>query len=137
MSRSDILLEEDRAKPGVKSPNALGPENLAKPTNQTTGEVRRRDKTDTGSLERAKGNRCEELRRGGANRVDGCAVLACLFGTKNIDRLLLEKLITAKFEGSLNEVTGKCWAEAGQKGTDTLILDDLAETADYTSVIGS
>lgn len=48
-----------------------------------------------------------------------------------------EKLITAKFEGSLDEVTSKCWAEASQESTGALVLDDLTETANHTTVVGS
>lgn len=133
----NVLFEEDRAKTRVESTNALVFENLPETTNQTVGEARCRDETDTGSLERAESNGGEELRARGRDGVDGSTVPAGLFETKNVDGLLLEKLITAKFEGSLNEVTGKGWAEASQESTGALVLDDLTETANHTTVVGS
>lgn len=137
LSRSNVLLEEDRAKTRVESTNALVLENLAEPTNQTVGEARCRDETDTGSLERAEGNGGEELGAGGRDGVDGSTVLAGLFETESVDRLLLEKLITAEFEGALNKVAGEGWAEAGQQSTGALVLDDLTEAANHTTIVGS
>ena len=133
----NVLLEEDRTKARVESTNALVLEDFAETTNQSVSEARCRDETDTGSLERAESNGGEELSARGRNGVDGSTVLAGLFETKNVDGLLLEKFITAKFEGSLNEVTSKGWAEASQESTGALVLDNLTETANHTTVVGS
>ena len=63
-------------------------------------------------------------------------MLACLFQTEVVDRLLLEKFVTAKLEGTLHKIASKGWTEAGCKGANTFTLDDLAETTDHTTVIG-
>jgi hypothetical protein len=132
----NLLLEEDRAETRVESTNTLGLEDLAETANQTVGEARCRDEADTGSLERAEGNGGEELGAGGRDRVDSGTVLAGSLKTENVDRLLLEELVTTKLEGSLDEVTSEGWAEAGQESSSALILDDLAEAANHTTVVG-
>lgn len=132
----NVLLEEDRAENRVESTNTLGIEDLAETANQTVGEARCRDETDTGSLERAESNGGEELGAGGRDGVDSGTVLAGSLKTKEVDRLLLEELITTELEGSLDEVTSESWAEAGQESSSALILDDLAEAANHATVVG-
>jgi hypothetical protein len=50
--------------------------------------------------------------------------------------LLLEELVSSELEGTLEEVTGGRGAEAGKERASTLRLDDLAETANHTPVVG-
>lgn len=132
----NVLLEEDGAETRVESTNTLGLEDLAETANQTVGKARRRDKADTGSLERAESNRGEELGAGGRDGVDSGTVLAGSLKTEEVDRLLLEELITTELEGSLDEVTSEGWAEAGQESSSTLVCNDLAEAANHTTVVG-
>jgi hypothetical protein len=133
----NVLLEEDGAETRVESTNALVLENLAETTNQTVGEARGRDEPDASSLERAESNGGEELGTGGRDGVDGTTVPAGRFEAEKVDGLLLEKLVTAKLEGPLDEITSKGRAEAGQEGTGTFGLDDLAEAANHATVVGS
>ena len=48
---------------------------------------------------------------------------------------MLEELVTSELESTLQEVTGEGWANTSQKSTCTLILDDLSEATDETSVV--
>lgn len=130
-----VLFEENWAKSRVEGTNTLVLENLSESTNQTVGETRCRDKTDASSLERAESNRGEELGGTGRHRVDECAVLAGLLHTENVDRSLLEELITAKLERSLHEISSTGRAKAGCKSANTFLLDNLAEAADHTTVV--
>lgn len=131
----NILLEEDRTKTGVKSTNALIFQNLAESPNQAVGEARGRNEADPGCLEGAEGNGRKELGAGRRDGVDGRAVLAGLFEAEDVDGLLLEELVAAEFEGALDKVPRKRWAEAGQQRTGALVLDDLAECADGAAVV--
>lgn len=132
----NVLLKEDRAETRVESTDTFGLEDLAEAADQTIGEARCRDKADTGSLKRAEGNGGEELGAGGRDGVDSGTVLAGSLETEKVDRLLLEELVTTKLEGSLDEVTSEGWAEAGQESSGALTLDDLAEAANHTTVVG-
>lgn len=132
----NVLLEEDGAETRVESANTLVLEDLAETTNQAVGETRCGDKTNAGRLKRTQGNRGEELSGGGGDGIHHTTVLPSLLNAEDIDRLLLEELITAELECTLDEVTSEGWAEASQERTGTLILDDLAETADHAAVVG-
>lgn len=132
----NLLLEEDRSESAVEGTNTLVLEDLSETTDQTVGKGRLGDKTDTGSLERAEGNGGKELGTGSRSRVDKSTVLASGLETEHFDRLLLEELISTELECTLEEITGEGWADTSQKSTSTFILDDLAETADHTTVVG-
>jgi hypothetical protein len=55
---------------------------------------------------------------------------------QNVDPLLLEELVTSELEGALEEVTGKGRADTSQESASTLVLNDLAETANQATVVG-
>ena len=130
-----VLFEEDGAKSRVEGTNTLSFENLPKSTNQTIRKTRCRDKTDASSLKRAESNRGEELGTTSRYRVDECAVLASFINTKDVDRFLLEELITAKLERALHEISSTGRAKASCKCANTFILDNLAEAPDHTTIV--
>ena len=131
-----VLLEEDRTKARIEGTNALVPQDFPKTTDQTVGETRCRDKTNTGSLKGAESNRGKELGATSRSGVDSSAVLAGLFKTKNVDSLFLEEFITAKLESSLHEITGKGRTEASRESTNAFAFDNLTEAANHTTVVG-
>jgi hypothetical protein len=133
----NLLLEKNRAETRVESTDALALENLAETTNQTVSEARCRNETYAGRLQRAESDGGEELGAGSREGVDSTTVLAGLFDTNKIDGSLLEEFITAELEGSLDKVTSKRRAEAGQESAGAFVLDDLAETANHAAVVGS
>jgi hypothetical protein len=55
---------------------------------------------------------------------------------KNVDALLLEKLIPSELEGALQEVPSTGWAKPGRKSAETFLLDDLFEATNQAAVIG-
>ena len=50
---------------------------------------------------------------------------------------MLKELVTSELEGTLEEVTSERRAETSQESTGTLVRDNLAETTDETTVVGS
>ena len=78
-----------------------------------------------------------EFGGGGRGKVNTSAVLGSGLGSEEVDVLLLEELITTELEGTLEEVTGKGRTGTGKESGGTLVLDDLAETADHALVIGN
>jgi len=130
------LLEEDGAETSVEGANTLVLQDLAEAAEQAAGESRLRDETDTGSLKRAEGNIGEEL--GGSRRgeVDAGAVIGGGLVAEEVNVLLLEELVAAKLEGTLEEVADEGRANTGQKGTSTLVLNDLLEAAEHAIVVG-
>lgn len=132
----NLLLEEDGTETSVESTDTLILEHLGEATNETVGVGGLRDETDTGGLEGAQGNVGEELGGTGRGEVDGSAVVGGSLVAKLVDALLLEQLVTAELEGALEEVTGKGRADTSQESAGTLVLDDLAETANHTTVVG-
>ena len=129
------LLEEDGAETGIEGTNTLILQDLAETANETICVCRLGDKSDTGSLERAQGNIGEELGQTGRGEVNTGPVVGSILNTNEVDRLLLEELVTAELQGALQEVSGECRAKTGQESTGTLVGDDLAEPADHTIVI--
>jgi len=132
----NVLLKEDRSETTVEGTDTLVLEDLAETTDEAVGEAGGGDETNTGSLERAKGNGSEELGSGGRDGVDGSAVLAGILNTDAVDGLSLEELVTTELEGTLGEVTSEGRTGTGQESTSTLILDDLAESAEHALVVG-
>lgn len=130
------LLEEDRTETSVEGADALVLEHLGETSNQAVGIGGLGDETDTGGLERAQGDVSEELGGGGRGEVDGGAVLRGGLVAEGVDPLLLEEFVTAELEGSLEEVPGKGRADTSQESASTLVLDDLAETANHATVVG-
>ena len=63
-------------------------------------------------------------------------MLTSLFQTKQINRLFLEELVAAEFEGALHEVAGEGGTEACCESAYAFVLDDLAEAADHATVVG-
>ena len=133
--RSSVLLEQNGAKSRVQGTNTLSSENLSESTNQAVSETRCRDKTNASSLEGAEGDRGEELGATGRHGVDGSAILAGLFNADEVDRLLLEELITAKLECALHEITSESRTETSCESANAFVLDDLAEATNHTTVI--
>lgn len=136
LSEENLLLEEDRSETTVEGTNTLVLEDLTETADETVGEARGGDQTDTGSLKRAEGDGSEELGSGGRDGVDGSAVLAGLLDTDSLDGLGLEELVTSELEGTLGEVTSEGRTGTGQESTSTLVLNDLAEGAEHTLVVG-
>lgn len=132
----NLLLEQDGAETGVQSANTLSGGDLAEAAHQTRGVGGLRDETDTSGLERAERNVGKELSGGGGGQVDTGAVVGGVLVADQVDRLLLEELVTSELEGTLEEVTGGGRAETGQQSTGTLLLDDLLEATDHAAVVG-
>ena len=82
------------------------------------------------------GNIGDELGSRGGGEVDAGAVLGGGLVAEQVDVGLLEELVAAELEGTLEEVTGGRGAEAGQERAGTLLLDDLAEATDEAAVVG-
>ena len=135
-SKGNLLLEQDGAESRVETGNTLLLHNTAKTAEETVGEGRLGDETDTGSLERAQGNVGHELSAGGGGEVDSGTVLGSRLEAKLVDGLLLEELVTTELQGTLEEVTSGGRAETSQKSASTLVLDDLTEATDHTTVVG-
>lgn len=131
-----LLLEENGTETRVESAETLLPVDLGETADQTASESGLRDETDTGGLEGAEGNVGEELGAGGGSEVDGGAVVGGALVAEEGDGLLLEELVTAELEGTLEEVTSEGRANTGQKGASTLVLNDLTETTNETAVVG-
>jgi hypothetical protein len=131
------LLEQNGTETGVESTEALVLDNLAEARNETAGVGGLGDETDTGGLERAQGDIGEELSSGGRGQVDSSSVLGSGLVAKSIDPLLLEELVTTELQGTLEEVTSEGRTNTGEKSGSTLILDNLAEATDETTVVGS
>lgn len=131
----DSLLEENGAKPGVESADALVLEHLAEAANEAIGVGGLGDEADTGSLEGAQGNVGKELCSCRRGKIDGGAIVRGGFVAECVDALLLEELVAAKLEGALEEVAGKGGADAGEEGAGALVLDYLAEAADQAAVV--
>ena len=132
----NLLLEQDGTETGVEGTDTLVLQHLGETTNETVGVGRLGDETDTGGLKRAEGNIGEELGKTRRGQVDGSTVLGGGLVAESGDGLLLEELVTAELQGTLQEVTSEGRADTGEKGASTLILDDLAETTDQTAVVG-
>jgi hypothetical protein len=69
------LLEEDGSESGVESSDTLVLEDLSETAQKTGSELRLRDETDTGRLERAQSDVGEELSERGGSEVNGGLVL--------------------------------------------------------------
>jgi len=136
LSFVNLLLEQDGAESGVEGTDTLLLGDTAETTHQAVGEGRLRDETDTGSLKRAQGNVGHELSGGGGGEVDSGTVVGSGLVAELVDSLLLEELVTTELEGTLEEVTSSGRTETSQESASTLLLDDLTETTDHTTVVG-
>lgn len=131
----NLLLEENGTETSVESTDTLRLEHLAETTDETVGVGRLRDETDTGSLKRAESDISEELGGGGRGEVDGSSVVGGILKTELVDPLLLEELISSELEGTLEEVTSEGRAGTSEESASTLLLDDLLEATEETSVV--
>lgn len=131
-----VLLEKNGTESRVESTDTLLLEDTTEAAQQTASEGGLGDKTNTGGLERAKGDVGHELGASRRGEVDGSTVVGSSLVAKGVDGLLLEELVTTELEGTLQEVTGSGRAETGQKSASTLLLDDLAEATDHAAVVG-
>lgn len=136
VSRRNLLLEQDGAESRVETGETLLLHDTAETAKETAGEGGLGDETNTGGLERAEGNVSHELSAGGRGQVDGGAVVGGSLEAELVDGLLLEELVTAELESTLEEVTSGSRAETSQESASTLILDDLLEATDHTTVVG-
>ena len=132
----NLLLEQDGTEAGVEGADTLLLEHLAETADEAAGIGGLRDETDTGGLERAEGNVGEELGGGGRGEVDTGAVLRGVVVAEEVDRLLLEELVTTELERALEEVAGEGRADTREQGAGTLGLDDLLEAAEQAVVVG-
>jgi hypothetical protein len=131
----DLLFEQDRTETSVEGTDTLVLQHLAEATNQPICICRLRNETDTGGLERAESNIGEELSGSSGREVDSSAVVGGRLVSKDVDRLLLEQLVTAKLERALEEVSSCSGTEAGQQRAGTLLCDHLSESADEALVV--
>ena len=129
------LLEQDGPKARVEGTNTLVLENLAKTADKAIGEGGLRNETDTGGLERAKGDVSEELSHGSGSEVDSSAVVGGRLVAEQVDGLLLEQLVSSKLEGALEEVAGSRGTETGPDSASTLVGNDLPEATDQARVV--
>ncbi|KAI6756701.1 hypothetical protein HG530_011299 [Fusarium avenaceum] len=132
--RGNSLLEQNGTETSVESTEALVLDNLAEARDETAGVGRLRDETDTGGLERAQGDIGEELGSGGRGQVDSSSVLRSSLVAEGINPLLLEELVSSELQGTLEEVTSEGRTDTSEESGSTLILDDLAEATDKTTV---
>jgi hypothetical protein len=132
----NLLLEQDGTEASVESTDTLVLEHLGETTDETVGVGRLRDETDTGSLEGAEGDISEELGGTSRSEVDSSAVVGGSLVADLVNGLLLEELVTTELEGTLEEVTSEGRTSTSEKSASALVLDDLAETADHTTVVG-
>jgi len=130
------LLEQNGSESGVESADTLLLEDLGETAHETGSEGRLGDQTNTGGLKRAETDVSNELSGGRGSEVDSGAVVGGRLKTKDVDGLSLDELVTTELQSTLDEVTGGGRTETGEKGTSTLVLDDLAETTDHTTVVG-
>lgn len=130
-----VLLEENGTETRVESADALSLGDLGETGDQTVGEGRVGDKTDTSSLKRAEGDIGEELGAGGRSEVDSGTVVGSGLIAELVDGLLLEELVTTELEGTLEEVTGEGRADTSPDGTEALLADDLPEATDQAAVV--
>lgn len=131
------LLEQDGSESRVEGSDALLLEDTAETAEETASEGRLGNETDTGGLEGAESNVGHELGAGRGGEVDSSAVVSSGLVAELVDGLLLEELVTSELEGTLEEVTGSGRTETSQESASTLLLDDLLETADHATVVGS
>lgn len=131
------LLEEDGTETGVESTDTLVLEHLAETTDQAIGVGGLRDETDTSSLKGAESDISEELGGTSGGEVDSGTVVGGSLEAEEVDGLLLEELVTTELEGALEEVTSEGRTDTSQESAGALILDDLAETTEETTVVGS
>jgi len=130
------LLKQDGAESRVETAeNTILLQDARETRNETGGEGRLGNETDTGGLKRAEGNIGEELGDTGRNQVDGSTVVDGVLLTNRLDDGLLPELVTSELEGTLHEVTSEGGAESGQESASTLSLDDLTETSGHTLII--
>ena len=134
--RANLLLEQDGSESRVEGSETLLLEDTAETAQETGSEGRLGHKTDTGGLERAEGNVGHELGAGRGSEVDSGTVVSSGLVAELVDGLLLEELVTSELEGTLEEVTGSGRTEASQESASTLLLNDLLETTDHTTVVG-
>ena len=132
----NLLLEENGTETRVESAETLVLRDLAETAQETTGESGLRDETDTSSFQGAKGDISEEFGGSGRGEVDGSAVGGGSLKTEVVDALLLEELVTTELEGTLEKVTGGGRAETSEESASTLVLDNLAEATQHTTVVG-
>ncbi len=131
----DVLLEQNRAEASVECTNTLVLQHLAEATDQPICICRLGNETDTGGLKGAERNISEELSAGSGGEVDSSAVVGRRLVSKDVDRLLLEQLITSELERALEEVSSGSGTEAGQQGASTLLCNHLSESAEESLVI--
>jgi hypothetical protein len=131
----DVLLEQDRTETSVECTNTLVLQHLAEATDQPICICRLGNETDTGGLKGAESNISEELSAGSGGEVDSSAVVGGRFVSKDVDRLLLEQLITSELERALEEVSSGSGTEAGQQRAGTLLCDHLSESAEEALVV--
>jgi hypothetical protein len=132
----NILLEQDRTESRVETAETFSLCDLGETTEETVGEGRLRNKTDTGSLKRAQSNVSDELSSSGRCGVDGNTVVGSGLVAELVDALLLEELVSTELEGTLEEITGSGRTKTSQKSAGTFVLDDLADTTEKTAVVG-
>lgn len=131
------LLEADGTETGVEGTKTLSRRHLAETAHQTTSVCRLGHKTNARRLERAQRYVGKEFGGGGGGEVDGGAVLRRSFVAEEGDGLLLEELVAAELEGTLQEVTGEGRASACEEGASAFFLHDLAEATNHAAVVGS
>jgi len=86
------LLEKNWTETRVESTNTLVLQDLGETTNETVGETRLGNETNTGSLKRTEGNVGDELGAGGRGKVDSGTVVDSGLVAEHVDGGLLGNL---------------------------------------------
>eukprot|EP01137_Pigoraptor_chileana_P017996 Opistho-2@76835 len=130
------LLEENGEEARVEAADhALLTCEAGEAANESVGEGRLRHKANARGLQRAQRNVCEKLGNRRRCKVHGSAVVRRKLHAKVVNRRLLPELVASELEGSLEEVSGKGWADTGKKSTGTLLGDNLLEAIDHALVV--
>lgn len=132
----NLLLEEDRTETRVESTETLVLEDLAETAHETASEGGLGHQTDTSGFQRAETNIGEEFGGSGRGEVDGGTVVGGALKAESVDALSLEELIATELEGTLDEVTSSGRTETSQESASTLVLNNLLEATEHTTVVG-
>jgi len=93
------------------------------PISQTPSKTRLCLDTDLHSLERAKSNISNNLRRSGTSKVDQGLVLARILWASNIRVILLKELVESEFASTLGTVTKQGRHPTTEKALEALLLE--------------
>jgi len=130
------LLEEDGEESGVEAlDDTVVADDLGERGDETAGVGGVGNQSDAGGLTGAEEDISDELGTGGSGQVDREAKVPGALNANGLGHVDLEELNASEFEESLDEVSDGGGTETGSEGSNTLLGDDLAESADHTLVV--